>query len=146
MSIRMFVAPFVFALLLCSQILIFPSQVLARCCYCGQCWMQQVYGSQYCYCGGNCPICWADGFDASRLNTLPYNSAASTSVPRDLTPFIADTNLPSRIMDVIGGGDCFRTRVLLSLLGNNRAGLTLVLSQFDENNLNADNGKELVQD
>lgn len=135
MYIRMFVAPFLFIMLLCSQILLLPNQVLARCCYCGQCWMQQVYGSQYCYCGGDCPICWTDGFDALQFHTSTDNRPADTTIPQDLTSTIAKAHVTERVMDLMSAGDCFRSKVALSLLGNARDDLKFTLVRFDEKNL-----------
>lgn len=135
MYIRMFVAPFLFIMLLCSQIVLLPSQVIARCCYCGQCWMQQVYGPQYCYCGGDCPICWTDGSDALQFHTVIDNPPADTSsIPQDLTSSIAKADVAEGVMDLMSGGKCLRNKAALSLLGNARDNLKFVPVHFDEKN------------
>ena len=67
MSSRRFTAPFLVSLVVCGQLVFLPSETLARCCGLCNCWMQMVYGSQYCYCGGDCPSGCATDDDLSPL-------------------------------------------------------------------------------
>jgi len=127
MSSRWFIAPFLVTFLFSVQFLFNPSESSARCCGLCNCWMQYVYGSNYCYCGGDCP---------SGCNRPDDISS------QKLTVMQTDTREP--FVRLMTGANCFRDKVTLSLLGNNREGLSYVSADFDANNLDgvvADSGK-----
>ena len=115
MTKRTFVVPFLFLILLSGQALILPSEASARCCGLCNCWMQQVYGSAYCYCGGNCP---------SGCNRPEDISSQKLNVMN------ADIHEP--VIKLMTGGNCFRDKIAMSLLRNAREGLKFTPIRFDE--------------
>jgi hypothetical protein len=117
---RLFAPVLFITMLLSGGIFVLPSQAIAGCCGCGNCWMMYVYGSQYCYCGGNCPTCLTDDFDPARQNFAISNGRPSKDfAPKDLSTFDQSSALAETFLnEMISGSRCFRVKVALSLLGN----------------------------
>lgn len=133
---RLFVAPLLLIMLLSSQIVLLPSQVSAVLpwCGCGNCWMANLIPPP-CSCSYPYRSC-LDDLDPLQFHTLTdYPPADTNSIPQDLTSTIARADVTERVMDLMSGGDCFRSKVALSLLGNARDALKFTPVRFDERNL-----------
>lgn len=134
---RMFVAPLLLIMLLCGQSLFLPNQVIAQnCCGLCNCWMEVVYGPDYCYCGGDCASgCFTDDSNSLPSPALTDNrSADATSIRRGFTSPVAQLNVTEPAMDLMSSTKCFRNKVAFRLLGNTRDGLKLKAVRFDGSN------------
>lgn len=131
MSIRKFVAPFLFIVLLGSPIMLLPNQAAALpFCGCGYCYMAAL---GKCTCAYPYHYCLNDP-DPLQFTTSTDNHLTDTSsIPEGLTSTIAKPDVAERVLDLMSGGKCFRDRVVLSLHGSK--GLKFVPMQFDEKNL-----------
>jgi len=129
-KIRILVASFFLSMsVLATAIVLAPSNAFASgCCGCGNCWMMYIYGSNYCYCGGGCPVCSTDEFDPSgriiALNNGTLDSSFSASKSFDVAAIVLN--------QLSGGSRCFRQKIALNLLGQNRDALKFVPMSFDD--------------
>ena len=123
MNIRFLVAAFLLSIgVLASGIVFTPNNAFGYCCGCGNCWMMYIYGSGYCYCGGDCPYCSADDFDpAHRSGAINNVMPDKNSLPKGLSSSDQSLDVAEAVLNQMSGGSkCFRDKVALSLLGNAR--------------------------
>ena len=116
--------------LLGSLIALFPTYTNAGWCGCGNCWMMHAYPG-YCTCGP--PYYWCfDDPDASGLNKAAYTGMASKGTVIDISAsFIANSDMTKEVMRM-GGGQCLRDRLTLSLLGSARTTVKIAPVYLDE--------------
>lgn len=128
---NLFAPVLLITMLLGGGLLFLPGQAFAVCCGCGNCWMMYVYGSQYCYCGGNCPTCSTDDFDPARLNVVINNGMLENiSTSKNLRFTAQRFDVYRETLSLMSGGSkCFRAKIALSLLGT--AGEKFVPIRFD---------------
>jgi len=132
MYIRMFGAPLLLIMFLCSPIVLLPSQVFALpFCGCGYCYMQS---TGKCTCGP--PYHWClDDFNPLQDFASTDNSPVDTnSIPEGLTSTFAKSDVTDELMSLMSGGKCFHNKVALSLLGSARESLKFIPVHFDEKN------------
>jgi hypothetical protein len=130
--IRKFIAPAILiTVLLSGGVLLLSNQALAAgCCGCGNCWMMYVYGTQYCYCGGNCPTCFTDDFDPSRRINLGQDEVTNGLYKVPMSS-VGRLDATANVTHLLSGTKCFRNEVAFSLLGNARANLKFVPIRFE---------------
>jgi len=135
MYIRIFAAPFLLIMFLSSQIMLLPSQVFARFCGCGNCWMQYVYPG-YCSCGGIYPTCLTDDSNSFQFHASTDNSPVDIrAIPERPTYSVAKPDVMEGVVSLMSGGKCLHNRVTLNLLGDARGDLKFIPVRFDERNL-----------
>lgn len=123
MNIRILVAPFLLSIgLLATGIVFTPNTAFGYCCGCGNCWMMYIYGTAYCYCGGDCPYCSTDDFDpAQRGAAINNHTLDKNFLPNSPSSSAQRLDVAEGVFNQMSGGSkCFRDKVALSLLGNAR--------------------------
>ena len=132
MHSRLWIAGFVFVMLLGGQIAFLPTQVLAGpndWCGCGNCGMS-ITNPENCTCGP--PFFWClEDLMALQLQASVHNRPAETnSIPEALTSTIAKSDVTERVY-LVSGGKCLHNKVTLHILGNAGQGLKFAPVTFD---------------